>query len=152
MSDILIAMLSPAGHVSPLLGVAADLVARGNRVTVMTGGVHAAAVRAVGAELHPLPPIADLDDSQFDSSTRGDTSGIEALNRAIIRMFLVPMRHQVAELSAAMARIRFDAMIVDYGFFGVIPLLLGDPARRPPVLYYTPPPLVTPAKQPRRIL
>jgi MGT family glycosyltransferase len=139
---ILIAVVSPTGHVSPLLGVAADLVARGNRVTVMTGGVHAAAVRAVGAELHPLPPIADLDDSQFDSSTRGGTSGIEALNLAIIRMFLVPMRHQVAELSAAMARTRFDAMIVDYGFVGVIPFLLGDPARRPPVLYYTPTPLM----------
>ena len=33
-------------------------------------------------------------------------------------------------------------MIVDYGFFGIIPLLLGDPAHRPPVLYYTPTPLM----------
>ena len=41
-----------------------------------------------------------------------------------------------------MARTRFDAIIVDYGFFGVIPLLLGDPAHRPPVLYYTPTPLM----------
>jgi MGT family glycosyltransferase len=142
MAEILIAALSPTGHVSPLLAVAQDLVARGDRVTVMTGAAHTEAVLAVGAQPHPLPAIADFDDSSFDSASRGRTSGIKALNLAIIRLFLAPMPHQAAELSAAMARTRFDAIIVDYGFFGIIPFLLGDPANRPPVLYYTPTPLM----------
>ena len=35
------------------------------------------------------------------------------------------MPHQAAELTTAMARTRFDAIIVDYGFFGIVPFLLG---------------------------
>jgi MGT family glycosyltransferase len=142
MAEILIAALSPVGHISPLLAVAQDLVARGDRVTVMTGAAHNDTVHATGAQPHPLPAIADFDDSAFDSSSRGRTSVIKSLNRGIIRLFLAPMPHQAAELTAAMARTRFDAVIVDYGFFGIVPFLLGDPADRPPVLYYTPTPLM----------
>jgi MGT family glycosyltransferase len=142
MAEILIAALSPFGHISPLLTIAEDLVARGARVTVMTGAAHADTVRATGAHPHPLPAIADFDDSPFDSLSRGRTSVIKALNRGIIRLFLAPMPHQAAELTAAMARTRFDAIIVDYGFFGIVPFLLGDPADRPPVLYFTPTPLM----------
>jgi MGT family glycosyltransferase len=142
MAEILVAALSPVGHISPLLAVAQDLVARGNQVTVMTGAAHTDAVRATGAQPHPLPAIADFDDSAFDSSSRDKTSVIKALNRGIIRLFLTPMPHQAAELSTAMARTRFDAIIVDYGFSGIVPFLLGDPAHRPPVLYFTPTPLM----------
>jgi MGT family glycosyltransferase len=142
MAEILIAALSPTGHVGPLLSVAQDLAARGNRVTVMTGAVHTDAILAAGARAHPLPAAADFDDSPFDASSRGKTSPLKALNLVIMRLFLAPMPHQAAELSAAMARTRFDAIIADYGFFGVIPFLLGDPASRPPILQYTPTPLM----------
>jgi MGT family glycosyltransferase len=142
MAEILIAALSPIGHITPLLAIAQDLVARGDHVTVMTGAAHTDAVHATGAQSHPLPALADFDDSPFDSSSRARTTGIKALNLAIIRLFLAPMPHQVEELAAAMARTRFDAIIVDYGFFGIIPLLLGPPANRPPVLYYSPTPMM----------
>jgi MGT family glycosyltransferase len=142
MAEILIVALSPTGHIAPLLSVAQDLVARGDCVTVMTGAAHVEAVRAVGARPHPLAANADLDESPFDSSERGRRSGIKALSLGIIRLFLAPMHHQAAELSAAMTDTRFDAIIVDYGFSGIVPFLLGDPADRPPVLYYTPTPLM----------
>ena len=142
MADILIASLSPTGHVGPLLTVARDLVARGNRVTVMTGAAHNESVLAVGAQPHPLPPAADFDESPFDSTSRGRTSKIKALNLAIIRLFLAPMPHQAAELRAALQRNRFDTIIADYGFFGVLPLLLDDTGGRPPVVLYTPTPLM----------
>ena len=142
MAEILIAALSPVGHISPLLAVAQDLVARGDRVTVMTGAAHSDTVHATGAQPHPLPAIADFDDSAFDSFSRGRTSVIKALNLAIIRLFLAPMPYQAAELTAAMAQTRFDAVIVDYGFFGIVPILLGDTPDRPPVLYFTPTPLM----------
>lgn len=142
MAEILIAALSPTGHIGPLLSVAQDLVARGNRVTVMTGAAHVDAVRAVGAQPHPLPAIADFDESPFDAASRGRTSKMKALNLAIIRLFLAPMPHQAAELSTVLAANHFQAVIADYGFFGVIPLLLGDPAARPPILLYTPTPMM----------
>ncbi|MDT5066394.1 MAG: hypothetical protein QOK02_2549 [Mycobacterium sp.] len=140
MAQILIAALSPIGHIGPLLAVAQDLVARGDDVTVMTGAAHSDTVHAVGARPHSLPANADFDESAFDASDGGKTSPIKALNRGIIRLFLDPMPHQAAELATAMARSHFDAIIVDFGFFGIIPFLLGDPADRPPVLYYTPTP------------
>jgi MGT family glycosyltransferase len=142
MAEILIAALSPVGHISPLLAIAQDLVARGDRVTVMTGAAHSDTVHATGARPHPLPAIADFDDAAFDSSSRGRTSVIKALNLAIIRLFLAPMPYQAAELTAAMAQTRFDAVIVDYGFFGIVPILLCDTPDRPPVLYFTPTPLM----------
>ncbi|WP_319456215.1 MULTISPECIES: nucleotide disphospho-sugar-binding domain-containing protein [unclassified Mycobacterium] len=142
MAEILIASLSPTGHISPLLSVAQDLVARGDRVTVMTGAVHTDAVLAVGAHPHPLSEAADFDQSPFDASSRGKTSKVKALNLAIIRLFLAPMPHQYAELTSVLATTRFDAIIADYGFFGVIPLLVGHPAARPPILQYTPTPMM----------
>jgi len=142
MAEILIASLSPTGHISPLLSVAQDLVARGDRVTVMTGAVHTDAILAVGAHPHPLSEAADFDQTPFDASSRGKTSKVKALNLAITRLFLAPMPHQYAELTAALAATRFDAIIADYGFFGVIPLLVGDPAARPPILQYTPTPMM----------
>jgi MGT family glycosyltransferase len=142
MPEVLIAALSPIGHIGPLLTVAQDLVARGDRVTVMTGADHTDAILAAGANPHPLPKEADFDQSPFDATSRGNTSKVRALNLAIIRLFLAPMPHQYAELTAALAATRFDAIIADYGFFGVIPLLLSDPATRPPILQYTPTPLM----------
>jgi UDP:flavonoid glycosyltransferase YjiC (YdhE family) len=142
MADILIAALSPDGHIAPMLTVAADQVKRGNTVTMLTGAAHTAAVRAVGARAHPLPALADFDDNPFDATRRRCTSPIRALNQAIIRLFLEPMPHQAAELAKVLGNKRFDAIIADYGFVGVLPLLLGDPAQRPPVLYYTPTPLM----------
>lgn len=142
MSTVLIAALSPTGHIEPLLAVAEDLVGRGDRVTVMTSGVHTASVRATGARLHPLPPEADFDDVPSDATRRAARSGVGALDRAMIRKFLRPMPHQAAELSRALSDEPYDAVIVDYLFLGIVPLLLGGRADLPPVLCYTPTPLM----------
>lgn len=142
MASILIAALSPVGHAEPLLAVAEDLLNRGDRVTVMTGPAHARAVRAVGAAHHVLPPAADLDDAPFDAEKRAAHSGIDALSQAVIRLFLRPMPHQMTELCNALADRHYDAMIVDYGFFGVLPLILGSWGGVPPLLSFTPTPLL----------
>ena len=65
MPEILIASLSPVGHIAPLLNVAQGLVDRGDRVTVLSSADHAAKIRDVGAtpaahsaggRLRPDPP------------------------------------------------------------------------------------------------
>jgi MGT family glycosyltransferase len=144
MAEILIAAMSPIGHVAPLLSVAAGLVGRGDRVTVLTTARHADRIRAVGAIPRAVPAAADFDISRLDIDLPGrtDTSGIARVNFDIVRLFLRPMPHQARALSELMAQTRFDAVIVDAAFFGILPLLLGDPAARPAVLAYSTTPLM----------
>jgi hypothetical protein len=133
MAEILIAALSPIGHVAPLLNVAQGLVDRGDRVTFLTSMRWGGLVRAVGAGPHPLPDEADFDETRLDIDLpgRADTSGIGRVNFDIVRLFVAPMPHQTAVLAELMAQTRFDAIIADAGFFGILPFLLGDRDARP---------------------
>jgi MGT family glycosyltransferase len=144
MPEILIASLSPVGHIGPLLHVAQGLVDRGDRVTVLTSADHAAKIRAIGATPEAIPAEADFDMTRLDIDLpgRADTSGIKRINFDIVRLFVQPMPHQAQVLSQLMTRTQFDAVIVDAGFFGILPFLLGDRAARPPVLTYTTTPLM----------
>jgi MGT family glycosyltransferase len=143
MAEILIAALSPVGHISPLLNVARGLVDRGDRVTVLSGAGRADDIRATGATPTTLAAKGDLDLALLETdSGREETSGIKRLNFDIIRLFVAPMPHQTKALSDLMSQTRFDAILADYGFFGVLPFVLGDKSARPPVLLYGTTPLM----------
>jgi MGT family glycosyltransferase len=143
MPEILIAALSPIGHIGPLLNVARGLVDRGDRVTVLSGADRADQIRAVGATPATLPPQGDLDLALLDSdSGREQTSGIKRLNFDVVRLFVAPMPHQAKALAELLAQRRFDAILADYGFFGVLPFTLGERTARPPVLLYSTTPLM----------
>lgn len=144
MAEILIAALSPIGHIGPLLNVARGLVDRGDRVTVLTAANRADMVRAVGATPTALPREADLDLGRVeaDHPARAETSGIKRLNFDIVRLFVAPMPHQAMVLTELMAQKRFDAILADNAFFGTMPFLLGDRAARPPILLYSTTPLM----------
>ncbi|WNG91286.1 glycosyltransferase [Mycobacterium sp. ITM-2016-00318] len=143
MPEILIAALSPIGHIGPLLNVARGLVDRGDRVTALSGADRANQIRAVGATPATLPPQGDLDLALLDSDTgREQTSGIKRLNFDVVRLFVAPMPHQAKALAELLAQRRFDAILADYGFFGVLPFTLGERTARPPVLLYSTTPLM----------
>ena len=144
MPEILIAALSPLGHIGPLLNVAHGLVDRGDRVTVLSSADHAARIRAIGASPQAIPAEADFDMTRLDIDLpgRAETSGIKRINFDIVRLFVQPMPHQTTVLSQLMAQTKFDAIIADAGFFGILPFLLGDRAARPPVLAYSTTPLM----------
>ena len=143
MAQVLIAACPPVGHVAPLLNVARGLVSRGDDVTFLTSARHADKVRAAGANPHPLPYGADYDDSSFDADLpgRAGTSGIARINFDVKHIFVRPLPHQAAALEELMAARHFDAIVTDAFFFGVLPMLLGDRASRPPVLTYSTTPL-----------
>ncbi|MCX2931074.1 glycosyltransferase [Mycobacterium sp. CVI_P3] len=143
MAEILIAGLSAAGHITPLLAIAGGLAHRGDQVTVLTSPRHAASIYACGAKLHPLPPEADLVDGKVDQfPERAQLTGLRRLNFDIAEMFVAPMPRQAAILAELFTSTRFDAVIVDSAFLGILPFLLGSRASLPPVLAFTPMPLM----------
>lgn len=143
MAEILIAGLSAAGHITPLLAVAGGLVHRGDRVTVLTSVQHQAKISALGARFHPLPADADVTDGRVhEIPGRAELTGLRRLNFDITELFIEPMPRQAAVLTELFAHNRFDAVIVDSAFFGILPFLLGSRAALPPVLTFTPMPLM----------
>ena len=144
MREILIASCPPVGHISPLLNVAAGLVARGDRVTVLTSARHADKIRAVGAEPHPLPHGADYDDATLDADLpgRAATSGIARINFDVDHVFVRPLPHQFSALQGLLAQRRYDAVLSDAFFLGTLPMLLDDRRARPPIVAYTTTPLL----------
>ena len=143
MAEILFAANPPIGHVAPLLTVARALVNRGDDVTFLTSARYADTIRAIGAIPHPLPYGADYDDSSLDADLpgRAETSGVARVNFDIKHIFIRPLPHQAAALQEAMAAHRFDAIVADAFFLGILPMLLGERTSRPPVLAYSTTPL-----------
>lgn len=148
MPEILIASCPPVGHIAPLLNVARGLVARGDRVTILTSARHADKIRAVGATPSPLPYGADYDDSAFDAENpgRAETSGIARINFDVESVFVRPMPHQFSALQELLVETRYDAVITDAFFLGILPMVLGACSPRPPILAYTTTPLFLTSK------
>ncbi|KUI27219.1 glycosyl transferase [Mycobacterium sp. IS-1742] len=143
MPEVLIASMSPIGHIGPLLNVARGFVDRGDRVTVLTSASRDAMIRSVGARPRALPPQTDIDESRLNERFpgRAETSGIERVDFDITNVFVAPMPYQAAALAEAFAETRYDAVIADAMFFGIMPFLLGEPTARPPILAYSTTPL-----------
>jgi MGT family glycosyltransferase len=143
MAEILIATCPPIGHVGPLLNVARRLVDRGDRVTFLTSERHAAKIFAAGAHPEPLPAEADYDDTSLDADLpgRAEISGVKRIDFDVTHLFVKTLAAQTGALDGLLAEGRFDAVLVDAFFFGILPILLRDRDARPPVLAYTSTPL-----------
>jgi MGT family glycosyltransferase len=140
----LIASMSPIGHIGPLLNVARGLVDRGDRVTVLTSASRAGMIRSVGARPRALPAHTDIDASRLNERFpgRAKTSGVARVDFDITHVFVAPMPDQTAALAEAFAETRYDAVIADAMFLGILPFLLGERDARPPVLTYSTTPLL----------
>ena len=136
MSNYLICASPIQGHVAPLIAVARDLVARGHDATVLTGSRFRDAVVAAGADHRALDGVADFDDRviQDQLPDRDRYRGIARLRYDIETIFIRTVIDQHRALEAAVAEDAPDAILAESAFAGVIPLLLDDPASRPPVI------------------
>ena len=136
MSTYLLCASPIQGHVAPLLAIARDLVSRGHDVTMLTGSRFHDAVTATGAAHRALGGIADFDDRRMPEHLpdRDRHRGIGRLQYDVQTIFVRTVPDQFRAVEAAMAEVRPDAILVDAAFAGILPLLLDDPATRPPVL------------------
>jgi len=124
------------GHLVPMLALARTLVAHGHTVTVLTGTKYRRLVEETGAIFTALPPEADYDDADLDDwlPGRDQHRGLAAVRHDLIGMFVRPLRAQHEALTAELATGRYDAVVSELVFLGVLPTL-GLPAdQRVPVV------------------
>ena len=136
MSNLLVASVPIHGHVTPLLSVVRQLVARGHTVRFVTGARFASAVRATGARFVPLPSEADFDDridieERFPARQR--LSGAKAIAFDIEHLFMRPARAQATTLAREHALEPADVLLSEPAFCGSA-LLLGMPRTRRPAV------------------
>ena len=136
MSNFLLCANPIHGHVAPIIAIARDLVARGHRVTVLTGSRFRDAVLATGADHRALGGPADYDDRviQDHLPERERHRGIRKLQYDIQSIFIRTVPDQFHGVQSAIAELAPDTVLVDSVFAGVLPLLLGDSAERPAIL------------------
>ena len=102
---------------------------------MLTGSRFARAVSATGAEFVALPEEADFDDRDLDAAfpERRKHKGIAALRYDILQVFIAPAYHQHRALQHLFSEEQADAVLSDFAFAGMLPILLsGQP--RPPLI------------------
>ena len=136
MSSILIATVPIHGHVTPMLAVAREFAARGDRVRFLTGARFADAVSRTGAEFLPLPPLADFDD-RIDLNERfPERVGLKGSASVVFdieHIFMAPSRAQYDAVMAAHRSEPADVLLVDSAFAGAA-FVLGHPRPERPAV------------------
>jgi MGT family glycosyltransferase len=129
MADVLIPLIPVYGHVVPLLAVGRGLLARGHRVTVLTGRKYAALVTASGLQFRPLPASVDFDDDDLDGwlPGRGQGGRLAAGRHDILGLFIGPLPVQHSALVTELAAGGYDAVVADAAYLGVLPTVLAVP-------------------------
>lgn len=136
MTSIIFASVPIHGHVTPLLPLAAELVARGDRVRFLTGSRFAAVVAATGAEHVSLPDEADFDDrfvtAQFPE--REQLSPVKAVAHDLEHIFVRPGAAQYAAVTELLAQEPADVIVTDPTFAAGALLVELPVGERPPVI------------------
>jgi MGT family glycosyltransferase len=133
---ILIPSTPATGHLNPLLAISRMLLAEGHEVAFLTGTAFSNRIESSGAKFFALPPGADLDPGEVLSvpELRNIAPGIEWLRVACERIFADPIVAQHQGLLQSLREFPADVIVGDDMFFGVLPMLLGLRAERPPIV------------------
>lgn len=136
MATILLAATATPGHVNPMLAAARLLVAQGHRVLMLCGALFEQRIRATGAEFVPFAPEVDFDYRALERHfpERASLSGAAQMALALKRFFAAPIPEHDRRLRALIAEEGVDLLLVENGFYGVLPLLQQGRGRRLPIL------------------
>jgi MGT family glycosyltransferase len=134
---ILIASTPGPGHLNPLLAITRMLLAEGHEIAFLTGTAFRDRIESNGAKFLALPAAADLDFRDIHSAVpelKNMPPGLDWLRAAMEGLFVatIPTQHQ--GLQQALQEFPADVIIGDDMFFGVLPMLLGPRAKRPPMV------------------
>lgn len=133
MGRYLIAASPIPGHAAPMIGIAADLVARGHQVSLLTGPEYAATAARHGLRFHELPDEARPARPQPATRSSGLLPRWQRGRQDMHDVFIAPLPAQHRALAEALAAQPVDAVFCDLAFTGALPLLLDD-APRPKLL------------------
>lgn len=136
MATLLLAATATPGHVNPMLAAARLLVAQGHRVLMLCGALFERRIRATGAEFVPFAPEVDFDYRALERHfpERASLSGTAQMALALKRFFAAPMAQHDRQLRALIAAKGVDLLLVENGFYGVLPLLQQPHGRPVPIL------------------
>ena len=135
--NILMASTPATGHLNPMLAIARILIEEGHAVTLLTGTRLRDRVERAGARFRPLPGKADFDPA--DVFTRAPElktlpPGPQWHRLAFERLFADSIAPQFDGIQDSLLDSPADVIVADSMFFGVLPMLLGPRAKRPPVV------------------
>jgi MGT family glycosyltransferase len=125
------------GHLNPLLGITRILLAEGHEVAFVTGSAFRSRIESSGAEFFGLPAGADFEPREILSAVpefKSIPPGLEWLRLACERIFVDAILAQHQGLEQSLQRFPADVIVGDDMFFGVLPMLLGLRAERPPIV------------------
>jgi MGT family glycosyltransferase len=135
---ILIASVTSAGHLNPLLSIARILVKQGHEVLVQTGTAMKPTVEAAGLPFLPLLPEADMGAPEYFAKhpeRQEKTPGMEMIGFDMEHFFLPNLPAQTAGLEQALRDFPADIILAESLFFGTLPLLLGKREKRPAIVH-----------------
>jgi MGT family glycosyltransferase len=134
---ILIASTPATGHLNPLLAIGRILMAEGHEVVGLSGSALRGRIEGIGAEFRPFPAGADIDLRDIISvvpELKNMQPGPEWRRVALERVFVDTIPGQHEGLQQVLRDFPADVVIGDDMLFGVLPMLLGPRAKRPPVV------------------
>ena len=133
---ILLASTPATGHLNPLLAIARLLRAEGHEIAFLTGSAFRDRIESSGARFISLPVGADFDLREIHSvapELKHIPPGFEWLRVAVERVFVDALPSQHQGLLLALQEFPADVIVGDDMFFGVLPMLLGQRSKRPPI-------------------
>ena len=126
------------GHLNPLLAVAQMLIRRGDEVLLMSTSNFRARIEGVGARFYPFEGEADIDLSNpaavFPEIIH-IPAGPERLRFAFEHVFAGFLVEHDRSVREALKDFPADAIMADNCFLGLLPMLLGPKANRPPIIF-----------------
>jgi UDP:flavonoid glycosyltransferase YjiC (YdhE family) len=116
---VIVAVVPLSGHVGPVSGLVAELVARGHEVRVYTGAQHVARFAELGARVVPWTAARDFDEDDLAAAfPKAAGSRLRTMVALVRDGFIGTAPGQVSDLQAELAREPADVLLADSMSFG----------------------------------